>query len=203
MPIPKNISSNPFIIAATTTVAKGWDSPPSILLSANTKGGSSAPVLRTKARLFSPIYPPSANAPTAIEKPEIITSEDTLFDTDTLRGSEKVLIIADIDRSRKVISEMLEYHGYEALVGLDVHDGLNLFELAHQDVALVIIDLSQPDNSSREILAQLLAIQAEARVLITTGYTQDSPPWAGARAVLNKPFKTHHLLRTVRKIIAG
>jgi signal transduction histidine kinase len=164
---------------------------------------SSAPDEGTTIFAYLPILSEAeANAPTAIEKPEIITSEDTLFDTDTLRGSEKVLIIADIDRSRKVISEMLEYHGYEALVGLDVRDGLNLFELAHQDVALVIIDLSQPDNSSREILAQLLAIQAEARVLITTGYTQDSTPWAGARAVLNKPFKTHHLLRTVRKIIA-
>jgi signal transduction histidine kinase len=163
---------------------------------------ASTPDEGTTIFAYLPVFTEAqADEPAALEKPEIITSEDTIFETETLRGSEKILVIADVDRARKVLSEMLEYHGYDVLVGLDVRDGINLFELAHQDVALVVVDLSQPDNSSRETLAQLLMIHAEARVLIATGYTQDSSPWTGARAVLNKPFKTHHLLRTVRQII--
>ncbi len=164
---------------------------------------SSVPDEGTTIFAYLPIFSAEeTDLPAAVEKPKIITSEESIFSTETLRGSEKILVIADVDRARKVLSEMLEYHGYDVLVGLDVRDGINLFELAHQEVALVVVDLSQPDNSSRETLAQLLTIHATARVLITTGYTQDSSPWIGARAVLNKPFKTHHLLRTVRQILA-
>ncbi len=133
--------------------------------------------------------------------PQIITSEGNIFETDALRGTEKILVIADADRSRKIISEMLEFHDYDVLVGLDMRDGLSLFELARADIALVILDISLPENSSRDILAQLLTIDSHAAILVTTGYTRDSSPWIGARAVLNKPFKTHHLLRTTRQII--
>lgn len=139
----------------------------------------------------------------ARSSPEIITSDDAIFDTDRLRGAEKILIIADGDRGRRVLSAMLEHHGYDVLVGLDIRDGLNLFELAHHDVSLVVLDLSQTSNSAREILDQIIAVDPDARILATTGYTQDSTPWRGAHAVLNKPFKTHHLLRTVRRIIDG
>ncbi len=139
----------------------------------------------------------------ALSSPEIITSDDAIFDTDRLRGTEKILVIADVDRGRRVLSAMLEHHGYDVLVGLDIRDGLNLFEMARNDVSLVLLDLSQTNNSAREILDQILALDPDAHILATTGYTQDSTPWLGAQAVLNKPFKTHHLLRTVRSIIDG
>ena len=107
-----------------------------------------------------------------------------------------------MDRTRRVLSEMLEHHGYEVLVGFDTRDSLNLFEMAHSDVALVLIDLTGGNESARDMLAQILSIHSEARVLVTTGeLLHDSAPWVGARAVLNKPFKTDHLLRAVGRII--
>ncbi len=156
----------------------------------------------TTVSVYLPVFNEDESpAETSLEHPEIITSDDTIFDTESLRGSEKVLLIADVDRARRVLSEMLEYHDYEVLVGFDARDGINLFEMAHSDIHLVVLDLSQNSHSAHEILAQVLAIKSDARVLVTTGYTHDSAPWTGARAVLNKPFKTHHLLRTVRRII--
>ena len=133
--------------------------------------------------------------------PEIVTSEEAIFDTDLLRGDEKVLVIADVDRFRKILFEMLERHGYDVHLGLDIRDGLSLFEIDRENIDMVVIDLSMPDMSSEEVLGELLALHPEVRVLVVTGFTMDSTPWHGAKAVLNKPFKTYHLLRTVRQVL--
>lgn len=153
------------------------------------------------------VYLPAASARRQVQTaadaavPQIIIGDDSIFDVDRLRGTEKVLIIADVDRFRKILSEMLERHGYEVLVGLDVNDGLNVFRFEKDNIDLVVLDLSTPGMSSQEILNQLSSIAADVRVLVATGYTIDSSPWQGASAVLNKPFKTHRFLSTVRQVL--
>ena len=137
----------------------------------------------------------------ALDAPQIIFAQASAFDTDALRGTEKILVIADVDRYRKILTEMLERYGYEVLVGLDVRDGLNVFQFEKDTVDLVVLDLSTPGMSAREILNLLATIDPTSRVLVVSGYTADSAPWRGAMAVLNKPFKTHQFLRTVRQLL--
>ena len=133
--------------------------------------------------------------------PEIISGEEVQIDLDSLRGTEKVLVIADVDRFRRILTEMLEAHDYNVLLGINIRDGLDIFAHEKDKVGLVILDLSMPGVSSQELLAELLAIDAQAQVLIVTGYTTSSAAWIGARAILNKPFNSHKLLHTVRKIL--
>jgi len=154
--------------------------------------------------LFLPTGKIEVSAPQPqVHLPEIITGDDPLHDTSSLRGDEKILIIADVDRFRKMLSEMLERHGYDVDIGLNVRDGLSLFEHDRNTIGLVIVDLSMPDSSSEEVLSELLALHPAVRVLVVTGYTTDSAPWQMAKAVLNKPFKTYHLLRTVRQVLSA
>ena len=133
--------------------------------------------------------------------PELITFDDSDFETDPLRGTEKILVISAVDRFRSIVSEMLESHDYSVLLGLDGPDGLNIFAHEKDSVDLVILDLSIQGMSGQEILAELLSTNPQARVLIVTGFTTDSTQWKGARTILNKPFKTPQLLRTVRNIL--
>ena len=136
-------------------------------------------------------------------EPEIVTSEEPKAAIDSLRGTEPVLIIADVDRFRRILTEMLERHGYEVLLGINIRDGLNVFQHEKERMGLVILDLSAPGASSQELLAELLAIDPRARVLVVAGYATSGAAWQGARAVLNKPFNTHRLLQTVRNILDG
>lgn len=156
----------------------------------------------TTFSLFLPAQS-SESSETQPQLPAIITSEEAIFDTEALRGDEKILIIADVDRFRKMLSEMLERHGYNVHLGFDVRDGLSLFEMDRDNIDLVVLDLSMPDISSEEVLGELLALHPAVNVLVVTGYTTDSAPWQGAKAVLNKPFKTYHLLRTIRRVLAA
>jgi CheY-like chemotaxis protein len=144
--------------------------------------------------------PSSAAGPSL---PPLITGEEALFADPSVDGSEQVLVIADVDRSRKMVAEMLERHGYQVLVGLDARDGLEIFQHEKEQLALVVLDLAMPGSSGQELLGQLLRLHPEVRVLVLTGYALDSSPWQGARAVLLKPFKTHQFLRTVRHVLGS
>jgi len=133
--------------------------------------------------------------------PEIIIGDEAVLEMESLRGMEKILLIADVDRFRKILTEILERHGYTVLVGLDVRDGLNIFQFEKEEIDLVILDLTSPGMSSQEIMNRLSPLGPAARILVVTGYTEDSSSWKGAKAVLNKPFKTYQLLRAVRQVL--
>ena len=110
-------------------------------------------------------------------EPEIITGEEAKTAIDSLHGTEPVLVIADVDRFRRILTEMLERHGYEVLLGINIRDGLNVFQHEKERMGLVILDLSAPGASSQELLAELLAIDPGARVLVVTGYATSGSAW--------------------------
>ena len=119
---------------------------------------------------------------------------------DSLRGSESVLVIANIDRSRKILDLMLEQHGYDVQLGRDGRDGLNLFRHV-PDIDLVVLELSPPGMSSQEVVAELRNIAPQIKVLIVTGHPTGAGPRKDATAVLVKPFNTLRFLRTVRLVL--
>ena len=123
------------------------------------------------------------------------------IDPEELYGTETVLVIADIDRTRIITTEMLERHDYSVLVGIDAKDGLNIYEHEKDALALVVLDLSASDAANRETLSALLAINPGAQVLVVTGYATDADDLGGAAGVLIKPFKTDLLLRKVRDLL--
>ena len=119
---------------------------------------------------------------------------------DSLRGSESVLVVASVDRSRKILDLMLEQHGYAVQLGRDGRDGLNLFR--HEpDVDLVVLELSPPGMSNQEVLAELLNIAPHIKVLIVTGHPMGAGLWRDAAAVLVKPFGTVRFLQAVRQAL--
>ena len=77
-----------------------------------------------------------------------------------LQGDETVLVLADVDRFRRILTEMLEHNGYEVRIGIGVRDGLALIE---HDAAidLVIVDVSASGTSSSETVAQILGTRPE------------------------------------------
>jgi signal transduction histidine kinase len=124
-------------------------------------------------------------------------------DASTLSGTEKVLVVADVDRYRKIHAETLEDNGYQVLVGLDVADALTIFEFEKDDLAAVVVDLTTGELSPHDLISQLLRIKPSARILVLTGHRTDTGAWDGATAVLDKPFRARHLLGAVRHVIGS
>ena len=117
-----------------------------------------------------------------------------------LQGSETVLVLADVDRFRRILTEMLEHNGYEVSIGIGVRDGLALIE--HDGtIDLVIVDVSASGTSSSETVAQIVRTRPELKVLVVTGLARTGAAWKGAKAVLNKPFTSNELMTAVRSTL--
>ena len=118
-----------------------------------------------------------------------------------LAGDETVLVIADVDRFRKILDLMLEHSGYDVHLGRDARDGIDLFRHAHDTIDLVVLGLSQPGISNQEVLNELVGIDAGVRVLLVSGHPLTRSFAQGATDVLLKPFNTTQLLQAVRRIL--
>lgn len=161
----------------------------------------SAPGQGTTMSVFLPLGRPG---PAADEEPVPIS--DSIATTGTLdlrplRGQESVLVIADVDRFRKVLDLMFERHGYKVLLGRDPRDGVELFRHENAAIDIVVLGLTQPGAPAEELLGQLLRIDPRARILVVTAQTRPASVWKGAAGILMQPFNTYQLLKTTRSIL--
>lgn len=133
--------------------------------------------------------------------PIFAISPGTSTQPHNLQGSESVLVIADVDRFRRILDLMLERSGYTVHLGRDGRDGLNLFRHERDEIDLVVLGLSLPGMSSHEALAEIHRYRADARVLVVTGHPTAGETYYGASGVLLKPFNTLQLLHAVRQVL--
>ena len=123
----------------------------------------------------------------------------TQVDLAALGGKEAILVIADLDRLRKILDLMLEHHGYAVQLGRDARDGLELFKHEYDNIDLVVLGLSQPGVSNQEMLNELIHIDPEAKILLVSGHPLTRSFAQGAIEVLLKPFNTAQLMQAVRR----
>jgi CheY-like chemotaxis protein len=115
-----------------------------------------------------------------------------------LGGTETILVIDDEESVRKTVTAMLEQAGYSVLTAAGGSEGLELFQ-AHPDrIELVLLDLSMPGMSGRQVLEKLRAIAPESRVAYFTGRELSEEERGEVRIVIEKPVTRHDLLSAVQ-----
>ncbi|MCO5165523.1 MAG: PAS domain-containing protein [Planctomycetes bacterium] len=118
------------------------------------------------------------------------------------RGQEAVLLADDEPAIRRAVRRLLEGFGFEVLVARDGEEALAVFERARAQVRAVVLDLTMPRLSGREVLQRLRALDPDVPVVITTGYgTEGLAEEPGVAAVLSKPYQPADLARTLRRVI--
>ncbi len=126
---------------------------------------------------------------------------------DAVRGRGRVLVMDDEEIVLKVVSGMLEHLGYEPLRAKDGSEAIEMYARADTEgnpVDLVIMDLTVPGGmGGKEAVGRLLEHYPEARVVVSSGYSEDSvmSKWRdyGFVGVAAKPFKLEELSRVVRE----
>ncbi len=116
-------------------------------------------------------------------------------------GTETLLVIDDEAVIRTLLDTQLTSFGYNVLLGTDGEDGLEVFRSQMDKISLVLLDLSMPSLSGREVLPRLRDLNPEIKVIILTGYAADAQQFPDVQAVMQKPFPQKDLVDKVRQVL--
>ncbi|MEO8348638.1 MAG: PAS domain S-box protein [Acidobacteriota bacterium] len=118
-------------------------------------------------------------------------------------GAETILLVEDEESVRALSRKILESKGYRVL---EAADGAQAVELAlGRPIDLLLTDMVLPGMGGREIAARIHDTHPRAKVLYTSGYTDDVIVRRGlmerGAAFLEKPFTPTVLARKVREVL--
>jgi CheY-like chemotaxis protein len=116
-----------------------------------------------------------------------------------------VLVIDDETAVRDAVSDILSLEGIQTMTAVDGTEGIAHYQEHQKDIQLVILDLSMPGLSGEETYAELKKINPDARILISSGYSQNEVSHRfsdqDAPGFLQKPYKLTTLIETVYKFL--
>ena len=151
----------------------------------------------TTFEFYLPVSPTQA-VPVVEEKREIAT------------GTGSILLMDDEEIIQKTMGRMLRTLGYEVVSAYNGNEALPAYRAALDrgtPFDIVIMDLTIPGTmGGKEAVGQLLEIDPEARVLVSSGYSND-PVMANYAAYgfcgrLSKPVGMEELADTVERVLA-
>ncbi|RJX28653.1 MAG: response regulator [Desulfarculus sp.] len=118
-------------------------------------------------------------------------------------GQETILVVDDEDALRELSQRLLASAGYTVLTAGSGEEALEQYRARQKDISLVILDLNMPGMGGLKCLQGILAQDAGAKVLISSGYAAGglakAALAAGAAGFVAKPYRGTDLLAEVRQ----
>jgi len=109
---------------------------------------------------------------------------------------KRALLVEDEDMVRKVTTRMLESLGYDVIAAPNGHTGLMRFRNEHDDLDLVMTDVSMPEMTGLEFFDAIQAINPDVPVVICSGRASEDDLVhcvAMPRGFLRKPYRRAEL----------
>jgi PAS domain S-box-containing protein len=120
-------------------------------------------------------------------------------------GAETILLVEDDEEVRQVASRILRRNGYRVLEAGNGADALRVCESAPDPVDLIVTDIVMPEMGGAELAKKIRETQPDARILFTSGYTEDSALRQSflepGEAFIEKPFTPALLARKTRELL--
>ena len=102
---------------------------------------------------------------------------------------------------------ILEKFDYTVLSAGDVQEALDVYEKEQGNISLVILDIIMPRMDGKECLEQLLRINPDVKVIISSGVGHydliNDIVEIGAKGAVNKPYSMRQILGMVRDVLDG
>jgi|GEM_PF-179704 len=128
-----------------------------------------------------------------------------IFEARPQGGTETVLIVDDEAPIRDFASQVLRRFGYQVVTASSGEEALKIYAARAEAIDLVILDLNMPGMGGHRCLRELLKVDPQARVLISSGYSINgqvkSTLDAGAAGFIGKPYRLTDLLGKVRSVL--
>jgi len=122
------------------------------------------------------------------------------------KGSGTVLLVDDEKIIRLTGKPMLEDMGFNVLLAENGQEAIEIFIENQDSVDLVISDMIMPYMNGKELFQQLMGLDKDCPVIISSGFTKnenlDALKDQGLRGFIQKPFNRYELNRLIQSILA-
>ena len=154
---------------------------------------------------------PGEGSTFSIGLPELPQDDDSALQDKThgelAYGTGLILIIDDEEAIRITASKMLEAVGYDTICAVDGTAGCELYKSRQQEIKAVLLDMAMPGISGLETYQKLKEINPAIKVLMTSGYSNDTRMQRalaiGANGFIKKPFSLTRLSEKMSDVVSG
>ena len=131
--------------------------------------------------------------------------EDESVMADIVKGTGTILLIDDEKMILTVSQELLEELGYTVLPALSGQEAIGIFQKQHHEIDMIIMDMVMPGMNGGETFDRLKEINADAKVLLSSGYSLDGQASdilrRGCDGFIQKPFNMNQLAQKIKTIM--
>jgi PAS domain S-box-containing protein len=142
------------------------------------------------------IFLPASERTVQKEKPLI---------SDTVKGTETILLIDDEETIIEVNKDFLELLGYSVMVARSGREAIEIYKAKAETIDLVILDMIMPDIGGAETFEFLKMVNPDIKAILSTGYSIDGQATGimnrGCKAFIQKPFSIQTLSHKIRDVL--
>ncbi|MGO9118406.1 MAG: PAS domain S-box protein [Desulfomonilaceae bacterium] len=138
-----------------------------------------------------------------IEEPLAVRKLDPVAETVT--GTGKILLVDDEEYVRDLGKRILERAGYTVITAANGKEALDIYAREQSNIALVVLDLIMPQMEGKQCLEELLKINPDVKVIVSTGHSLDARESLLLRALVrgfvNKPYEVRQMVQAMREVL--
>jgi DNA-binding NtrC family response regulator len=117
-----------------------------------------------------------------------------------------ILLVEDEIPLRQAVGEMLRRRGFRVFEAGDGFSAISLLRANAGKIDLILLDLTIPGASSREVVAEAAQVRPDIRMILTSAYSQEmikgtvSAPQV--RSFIRKPFQLGDVVKTLEHVLS-
>ncbi|MBN2160467.1 MAG: response regulator [Spirochaetes bacterium] len=146
------------------------------------------------------IYIPSSQPDNAVDAAAVALKEHRT-------GEGTILVVEDDPTIQKTCRKILGVLGYDVIIAENGQRGVEFFLERHGEIDAVILDMVMPKRSGKETFVELIKIDPNVKVLISSGFRNDSRVdevlHMGAKGFLQKPYTIEQLSAELEKVLGS
>ncbi len=120
-------------------------------------------------------------------------------------GTERILLVDDEEFVLNLEKEILEKLGYQVTTFLNPLEALDVYDTHMDEFDLVMTDMTMPKMTGAQLVAEIVARNPQAAVIICTGFSElineRKAKALGASEYVMKPFVLREIATTLRKVL--
>jgi len=118
-----------------------------------------------------------------------------------------ILLVEDEDPLRQAVAKMLRKRGSEILEAANGSTAIDLIRTHGDRIDAILLDMTIPGRSSREVLAEASRIRPDLKVILTSAYSEETAMATMSslliRGFIRKPFQIGDLLQMFRRVLSS